>query len=247
MKDLNDEVVNLEQAYKNDEKVAKGKKYQYRVNETDYISDTETKTGREILELAGFPVDGSVMLRQKVKGNWETIALTIVVDFTTPGLEKFKTIKNEHTEGSLIVENAKSLRRDFVLLEEDVEFLSSLNLPWETLIQRDAKWVMVHEYPIVEGYNIQSTTIAFRIAPTYPTTQIDMVYFHPKLSRADGQPISCLSDLAIDGKMFQQWSRHRTAASAWRPGIDNLSTHYPLVEAWLISEFQKRPRYAKSA
>jgi hypothetical protein len=41
------------------------------------------------------------------------------------------------------------------------------------------------------------------------------------------------------GRQWQQWSRHRTAASAWRPGEDDLSTHMPCVQDWLAAELKK--------
>ena len=66
-----------------------------------------------------------------------------------------------------------------------------------------------------------------------------MAYFYPGLSRADGKAIGALSPLEFDGKSWQQWSRHRTAASVWRMGEDNLSTHMTLVADWLNQELLK--------
>jgi hypothetical protein len=245
---LDDEVINLEWAAKNDKTPPKGKKYEYLVDNKPYVSEAETMTGREILTKAGKLPPEKFILRQKVKGNWITIPLDKVVDFTEHGVEKFKTLPNDQTEGgSEGAENAKSLRRDFALLEEDEEFLISLGLPWEAVRIGNVNWVFIHEYGVVPGYNVSSGTIGFRIIAGYPTAQLDMVYFHPKLVRADGQTIGAISDLSLDGKIFQQWSRHRTSANPWRPGIDNLSTHYPLVGAWLLREFEKSSHYAKTA
>lgn len=243
-----DEIINLEWAAKNDKKPPKGKKYQYKVDEVELISETETKTGKQILEAAGKIPAANFILRQKLKGTWITIKPDAIVDFTEPGVEKFKTLPNDQTEGGSVGNNnTKSLRRDFVLLEEDQQFLDSLNLPWEAVKQGNTSWVFVHQYSIVEGYNTDVATIAIRISPGYPTSQLDMVYFYPKLQRADGQPVLALTDFPLDGKIFQQWSRHRTSLNAWRPGVDNLSTHYPLAEAWLLKEFEKRPYHAKTA
>ncbi|MBT1697143.1 multiubiquitin domain-containing protein [Fulvivirgaceae bacterium PWU4] len=241
---LEEDVINLEWAAKNEKQPPKGKKYQYKVDDAELISETETLTGKEILERAGKIPAGNFILRQKIKGNWITIKLNDSVDFTEPGVEKFKTLPNDQTEGE---NSVKSLKRDFTLLEEDAEFLNSLKLPWEAVNISNTNWVFVHDYSVVDGYNICKATIGFRIVGGYPTAQLDMVYFHPKLARRDGQPILAISDLQLQGKIFQQWSRHRTAANPWRPGIDNLSTHYPLVEAWLLKEFEKRPYYAKTA
>ncbi len=73
----------------------------------------------------------------------------------------------------------------------------------------------------------------------YPDTQIDMAYFLPSLSRMDGKTIRQLSTATFDGNNWQQWSRHRTSASTWRIGEDNLSTHMGLVADWLDQELRK--------
>lgn len=241
---LEDEIIDLEWAAQKGHKPPKGKKYRYKVDGVPFISDAETVTGKEILSKAGKLPPENFILRQKLKGNWITIPLDKVVDFTEPGVEKFKTLPNDQTEGE---DNAKFLRRDFALLEEDEEFLISLGLPWEAVKIGNVNWVFIHKYVIATGYNESSVTLGFRMIAGYPTAQLDMVYFHPRLARVDGQPIGAISNLSLDGKTFQQWSRHRTATNPWRPGIDNLSTHYPLVEAWLLKEFEKRPHYATTA
>lgn len=236
------QVIDLEQAAKKGEKPPKGEKYKYKVDETQYISETETMTGKEILIAAEKTVAGFI-LRQKIKGDWKTIAPDDVVDFTEPGLEKFKTIPNDQTEGSDDnLTEEKSPRRDFSLLEEEVDFLDRQGFFWETVSVTGQKWVFIHNYTVADGYNVQKAILGFMLPASYPTTQIDMAYFHPSLSRSDGQVVGALSELQIDGKTFQQWSRHRTGANPWRNGIDNITTHFPLVEAWLLKEFEKRPK-----
>ena len=41
--------------------------------------------------------------------------------------------------------------------------------------------------------------------------------------------------LQIDGKEYQQWSRHYE----WREGIDDLAVHYRRVEQWLLDELKR--------
>jgi hypothetical protein len=239
----NDEVIDLQQASEKGHTPEKGKKYRYTVDGAEFISDTQTRIGRVILELAGKKPAEKYILRKKVKGNWITVGPDEVVDFTEPGLEKFKTLPNDQTEG----ENENSLKREFSLLEEDEEFLNGLQLSWEAAKLNNENWILVHGYPIPEGYNVSKTILAIRMTAGYPTSQLDMAYFYPALSRSDAQPINNLAVMQLDGKMFQQWSRHRTSQNPWREGIDNLSTHIPLADAWLLNEFIKRPHYAKSA
>src|SRR5207244_427442 len=95
---------------------------------------------------------------------------------------------------------------------------------------------IIYGHTVPVGYNVRTVDLALRIAPDYPTAQIDMVYFSPGLSRADGKGINGLSAQRLDGRDFQQWSRHRTGQNPWRPGEDDLQTHMLLVEHWLMHE-----------
>lgn len=130
-------------------------------------------------------------------------------------------------------------RRHFALPEADEEFLNSLGLPWETLLESGVRWVFIYNFPVPSGYNHTTVTVAIRIMPGYPDAQLDMAYFFPALARADGKHIGALTPFPLDGKSFQQWSRHRTGTNPWRPGVDDLSTHLMLVEDWLKREFAK--------
>lgn len=130
------------------------------------------------------------------------------------------------------------MRRAFDLPEGDREYLAARGLPWETIIE-GSQWLLVHECPIVTGYNHETATAALLIAPGYPESQIDMVYFFPELARVDGKPIPALSPQSLDGKTFQRWSRHRND-DPWRPGVDDVSTHLLQVDEWLRREFRVR-------
>ena len=85
-----------------------------------------------------------------------------------------------------------------------------------------------------------SVTVALLIPPQYADTQIDMVYVAPALARSDGRPIAAVSPQAIQGHTFQRWSRHRTGANPWRPGVDDVASHLTLVDEWLRREFEQR-------
>ena len=128
------------------------------------------------------------------------------------------------------------LRRDFKLPEEDVECLNDLGLKWETVMEGGTKWLTVRGYPIPRGYNHETADLALRIPPSYPDDQIDMVYFHPMLALTNGKTIRQLTPLTIEGKPYQQWSRHRTPANPWRPGLDGVCTHLLQVDDWLRRE-----------
>tara|TARA_R110002096_G_scaffold312051_1_gene506319 strand:- start:3305 stop:3703 length:399 start_codon:yes stop_codon:yes gene_type:complete len=132
------------------------------------------------------------------------------------------------------------MKKEFILPEEDMEFLNEYNSTWEAIIELRHKWLILNDYPVPEGYNIKSTVLALRIDAGYPNSQIDMVYFKPALIRVDGKPIKALANQPLLGTVFQRWSRHRTPLNPWRPGIDNLETHLLLVNNWMQREFQIR-------
>lgn len=128
------------------------------------------------------------------------------------------------------------MRRQFQLTEEDEDCLTARGLTWETVVENNTKWLIVHEYPIPEGYNHREADAALRVSPSYPDDQIDMVYFSPALALVNGKAIKQLSPHTLDGKQYQQWSRHRTAENPWRPGLDNACTHLLQVDSWLERE-----------
>ncbi len=241
---IDDDIIDIEWCFIHGHTPPKGRKYRYKVDGIPYVTHHHIMSGEEVLVAAGKNAK-EYILRQKIHGSWITIEPTHEIDFTKHGIEKFKTIKNEHTEGEQT--NEKSLRRDFSLLEEDEDYLNSLGLDWECILQGPVQWVLVHNYPIPAGFTINQAIVAIRIEPLYPTVQLDMLYFYPAITRKDNLPMGALTDFPLDEKTFQQWSRHRTANNPWRPGIDNLSTHLPLVAVWLENEFTKNQTNALRA
>ncbi|RIH66190.1 hypothetical protein D1164_04570 [Mariniphaga sediminis] len=133
------------------------------------------------------------------------------------------------------------MRRQFTLPEEDILFLDNLGLEWETIIDRGMHWVIVHDYPVPLKYDCSSVSVAVKIETGYPRLGLDMAYFFPHLKRSDGKGIRAVCNMTIDGKQYQRWSRHRTAANPWRAGVDDLSTHFSLINFWFEQEFIKQP------
>lgn len=132
-----------------------------------------------------------------------------------------------------------TLQRAFSLPSGDVEYLDSLGRDWETITDNKARWLLVHGLRVPEGYNHRQVTVALRIEPSYPDTEIDMAYFTPTLARSDGKAIKSQNQQTIKGQPYQRWSRHRTRQNPWRPGVDDVSTHMGLVENWLVAELSK--------
>lgn len=132
-----------------------------------------------------------------------------------------------------------ALRRQFALPEEDEVHLDARGLPWETIVSEGGRWLFVHQFPVPSGYDHPTVTVAIQISAGYPTAALDMVYVHPPLASSDGRAIGALTAMAIDGKTFQRWSRHRTSANPWRPGIDDVAAHLALVDEWFAREFRR--------
>jgi len=149
-----------------------------------------------------------------------------------PGVERFLVLPLDQTEGY-------SSRRQFRLPEADEEYLNALDLPWETVVESGSQRVLVYGFPLPPGYNRSSVDLNLRIQPGYPDAQLDMVYFYPALVRSDGRAIEAIADDRFDGKVWQRWSRHRTAENPWIPGVDYIGTHLGLVEHWLARELTK--------
>jgi hypothetical protein len=67
-----------------------------------------------------------------------------------------------------------------------------------------------------------------------------MAFFFPHVARNDGVAIRATeATVALEGRVFQRWSRHRTPENPWRPGADSIATHLLLVEDWLAREVAK--------
>jgi hypothetical protein len=128
------------------------------------------------------------------------------------------------------------MRRHFELSEEDEDYLKARGLEWETVIEGEANWLIILNYPLETGYNCAKANVALRMKPSYPDDEIDMAYFFPALSLTSGKGIRQLSSLTISGVPYQQWSRHRTPQNPWKPGIDNVGSHMVAVDDWLRRE-----------
>jgi len=161
------------------------------------------------------------------------VTLDEVIDLRTPGIEKLRLTPKEVNNGEAAVKR----RLQFALLAIDERFLNGLGLWWETLIDAERRWLLIHDYPVPSGYTVKRTLLALEIPLTYPGAQIDMFYTHPPLALKSGRAIDRTQVAAtIKGQSFNGWSRHRGELSKWNPASDNVSTHLALVESALAKE-----------
>ena len=211
----------------------KPKPYKIQIDKNQFEVEAATPTARELLVIAGKVPPEHFALYRKEKGQPQRINLDERVDLREPGVEKFVTLPLDQTEG------LGAGRRQFSLPQEDTEWLDQLGLMYELVGEGGVPRVVIYGWPVPEGYNVEKVDVNVRIDPGYPDTQIDMVYFSPALTRRDGRAIGATSDDSFDAKVWQRWSRHRTAVNPWRPGLDSLPTHFALVDDWLARELRK--------
>ena len=69
------------------------------------------------------------------------------------------------------------------------------------------------------------------------TYRFDATRLNPPLALRTGRTIACVQAVEkIDGLDWQRWSRHRTGSCVWKPGVDNLESHFAYVQDWLVRE-----------
>jgi hypothetical protein len=230
------EELDLEDFAKRGQPVPQAKRYVIRIDKERKVVSTAKITGREVLALVGKKPEGYKLYQHKRGHQPILIGPDRVVDLREPGVERFTTMPKDTTEGHATV----ALRREFRMPQADKEYLDCLGLPWETIVDGESQWLFVHEWTVPVGYNHSHMSVGLLIPPNYSDSQIDMAYFQPALDRVDGKAIANLSNQTIRGEVWQRWSRHRTAANPWRPGVDDIASHLGLVDDWLRREFEKK-------
>jgi hypothetical protein len=183
---------------------------------------------------AGFDVKERWYIFLKVEGQpKKEVTLDYVVDLRTPGIEKIRLTPKGIDNG----EGAPPVRRDFALLERDEIYLNNLCQRWETVVDVQRRWLLIHDYPVLAGYTLDKTCLALEIPLTYPGAQIDMFYTYPPLALMSGRAIDRTQVRAkILGLEFHGWSRHRNVSVPWDAAHDCVATHLALVESAIAKE-----------
>lgn len=194
--------------------------------------DAPTIEVRRAIELAGLNPDQGWQIFLKVLGRpKEAVGLSDIIDLRKPGIEKLRLTPKHIDNG-----DNSSRRRDFGLLPEDEAHLNRLALHWETVLEADRRWLLIHRYPIPGGYTVADTLLALEIPPAYPGAQIYGFYACPPLALITPRAIpNTQMRGTVLGREFHGWSRNRGAVR-WDPALDNVSTQLALVEAALLRE-----------
>jgi len=95
-----DEIVDLEEYAKLGKRPPLSKGYRIRVNGDPFVVQDPKPTGRAILTLAGLLPAEEYTLREKLAGQKpRKVGLDEHVDLRRPGVEKFKALPRDQTEG----------------------------------------------------------------------------------------------------------------------------------------------------
>ncbi len=215
-------------------------RYVIQVDKKRFRVKAHEMTGAELLALVKLTPDKYRLF--EIGKEQREILPNEKVDFKKCEIERFKSVAKHANEGTGAAVGAAPLsikRKQFQLLPDDERFLNAICDSWETILSGNTGWILLPSYKLPNGYNVKEATVAFMLPPSYPTVEFDMMYFCPAINRADGKPIGALSIQPLDGKSFQRWSRHRNPGD-WRPGVDNVETHFLSVHSWLNDELLKR-------
>lgn len=227
------EVFDLEELSKaGKEPPANASRFRIRIDKESRVVTDATMTGAQILALVGKDAVRFKLVQRLRGGQRKVIAPDEVVDFRTPGNERFNTMAIDQTEGDW----TSGMRRDFTFGPDDNEYLDNCGMKWEAVNDGGTRWLVLHGYPLPPGYTGSVVDVALQIPPGYPDAQIDMAYFSPALARVNG---ATQANATIGGRTFQRWSRHRTGENPWRPGVDSVATHMDLVGDWVARELRK--------
>ena len=189
---------------------------------------------REALVLAGFNPDQGWQIFLKVTGQpKQPVQLTTEIDLRTPGLEKLRLTPKDVNNGDGLAIPCRA----FALLDIDEAHLDRLGLRWETIIEANRRWLLLHDYLLPVGYTVTDTKLALEIPPTYPGAQIYGFYAYPPLALACGRVIqSTQLRGSLLGAEYHGWSRNRGSAAPWNSATDNVLTQLALVDAALAKE-----------
>jgi hypothetical protein len=95
-----DDIIDLEEYAKRGERPPLSKGYRIRVNGEAFVVHDPAPTGREILTLSGLLPPENYTLRVKLAGERpRKVDLDETVDLRHPGVEKFKALPRDQTEG----------------------------------------------------------------------------------------------------------------------------------------------------
>jgi hypothetical protein len=100
VEEIIDAVVDLEEYAREGKRPPLSRGYRIKINGEPFVVEKPTVTGREILTIAGLLPAENYTLRVKLSGEKpHKVGLDEPVDLRRPGVEKFKALPRDQTEG----------------------------------------------------------------------------------------------------------------------------------------------------
>tara|TARA_Y100001956_G_C4081437_1_gene168617 strand:- start:314 stop:961 length:648 start_codon:yes stop_codon:yes gene_type:complete len=206
--------------------------YKFKVNNSVYETDIECPTGLNILSIAGFEDPTCYDLILVKRGKDELIKNDQEVCLSDPGVERFRVRPKKVKDGDK--------GGDSLLPLKDIEFLDrEFKGCWSLKRQNNLNLLRIQEFQVPKGYNVTDVDMIIIIPDRYDSVQLDMAYFKPALSRADGRSINNLASQVFAGESFQRWSRHRDNDNPWIIGVDCIESHVELIRFFLRKELER--------
>lgn len=95
-----DDIIDLEQYAREGKRPPLARGYRLRINGDPYVVHNPVITGREVLTLAGLlPPENYTLRLKRVGTKPEKVGLDEKIDLRRPGVEKFKALPKDQTEG----------------------------------------------------------------------------------------------------------------------------------------------------
>jgi hypothetical protein len=211
------------------------KVWQLKVRRDTLEFDKPCVLASEVLEKAGFDLEKCWDMVLVTASGRINVGINDKIDLSEPGVEKLRIKPKTINNG----EQAKSVNTAFSLLPKDHDYLNATHSEWRTIIDGGKRWLIIDNYRLPQGYDVEYVSMALDVPASYPAEQIDMFYVSPALRVLSGKPIPQVSvTQAIGGLSYQRWSRHRPKPDDWMPEVDCIETHLELVEESLLREVQ---------
>ncbi|EIK52327.1 hypothetical protein YO5_02106 [Stutzerimonas stutzeri TS44] len=210
--------------------ISRSHMWKLNVQGDNYEFDTPDVPVRDAIVKAGMNPNQPWHIYLKVVGQpKQELSINDVINLRTPGIEKLRLTTRDVGNG----EAPQAPRRVFSLLPGDEQYLDTRSYRWETVLNGESRWLLIHDYELPDGYNHHKVKMALLVPPDYPMAQVDMFYVYPPLSLANGAGIPSTQVTAdVDSVTFQGWSRHRP----WNPTTDTIISQLAMVDGCLLKE-----------
>jgi hypothetical protein len=119
-----------------------------------------------------------------------------------------------------------------VLPPEELAHLDRLGLEYEVVSEGGMICVIIHKYPMPNGYQPREVDLLLRLPMGFPDVPPDMWWICPfvVLESTGADPPQAEQREQHLGREWQRWSRHLNPGQ-WRPGRDSIQTFLRTIQS----------------